>query len=51
VKIMQAPDMKQRLTGEGLVAVGSSREQFAAYIKVELVKWAKVIKASGARVD
>lgn len=51
VKTMQAPDMKQRMTGEGLVAVGSTREEFAAYIKIELAKWAKVIKASGARVD
>ena len=51
VKIMQAPDMKQRMTSEGLVAVGSTRDEFAAYVKVELAKWAKVIKASGARVD
>ncbi len=51
MKIMQAPDMKQRLTGEGLVAVGSTREQFAAHIKVELAKWVEVIKASGAKVD
>ena len=51
VKTMQAPDMKQRMTGEGLVAVGSTSEEFAAYIKIELAKWAKVIKASGARVD
>ena len=50
-KIMQASDMKQRLTAEGLVTVGSTRDQLAAHIKTEAAKWAKVIKASGAKVD
>jgi tripartite-type tricarboxylate transporter receptor subunit TctC len=50
-KIMRAPDMRSRMAGEGLVAVGSSRGEFAAHIKSELAKWAKVIRASGARVD
>jgi tripartite-type tricarboxylate transporter receptor subunit TctC len=50
-KIMQAPDMKQRMTTEGLVAVGSTRESFAAHIKSETAKWARVIKQSGAKVD
>ncbi|MBI3044346.1 MAG: tripartite tricarboxylate transporter substrate binding protein [Betaproteobacteria bacterium] len=51
VKVMQAPEMKQRLARDGLIAVGSTREQFASHIEVEITKWARVIKASGARVD
>lgn len=50
-KIMQAPDMKQRLAKDGLVAVGSTREQFAEHIRTETAKWADVIKRSGAKVD
>jgi len=50
-KIMHAPEMRRRLTEDGLVAVGSSRDQFAVHIKSEFSKWAKVIKQSGARVD
>jgi tripartite-type tricarboxylate transporter receptor subunit TctC len=49
--IMQSPDMKARMTSDGLVPIGGSREQFAAHIKNEIAKWAKVISASGARVD
>lgn len=51
VKVMRAADMKQQLSNAGSVAVGSTREEFAAHIRTEIVKWAKVIKESGARVD
>jgi tripartite-type tricarboxylate transporter receptor subunit TctC len=51
VKIMSSAEMKSRMTGDGLVPVGSSREQFAAHIKTEIEKWARVIRASGAEVD
>lgn len=50
-RIMQAPDMKQRMSTEGLVAVGGTREQFAAHIRNETEKWARVIRQSGAKVD
>ena len=51
VKIMQTADMRQRLTEDGIVPVGNSRQQFAAHIKADLAKWAQVIRRSGARID
>ena len=50
-KIMQNPEMKQRMKDSGGVAVGSTQEEFAAFMKEEFAKWAKVIAQSGARVD
>ena len=49
--IMHSAEMKDRLTGDGLVSVGSTRGAFASHIKEEIAKWAKVIKQSGARID
>src|SRR3954470_4491504 len=38
-KIMRGPDMKAKMTADGLVAIGSTREAFAAHIKTEIEKW------------
>lgn len=43
--------MKERLSSQGLDLTPGTPEQFAAYLKSELVKWARVIKESGARLD
>jgi len=51
VRFVQNPDTHQRLINEGAIPVGSTREQFASHIKTEIVKWAQVIKQSGARAD
>ena len=50
-KALQQPDIKERLLGLGVEPVGSSPEQFDAYLKSEIAKYEKVVKASGARVD
>ena len=50
-RIMKMPDVTQRLAGDGVEAVGTTPEQFGAYLKQEVAKWGKVVKASGAKAD
>ena len=50
-KIMTGADIKQRLPTEGARYAPNSPEEFGAFIKSEIAKWAPVVKASGARVD
>ncbi|MEN3354709.1 MAG: hypothetical protein V7640_2867 [Betaproteobacteria bacterium] len=49
--ILQLPDTKKRLAALGFDAAENTPEKFTAYIQVEVAKWAKVIKESGARVE
>ena len=45
------PDVKQRLDNLGYDILARAPDEFAAYIKTETAKWAKVVKASGARAE
>ncbi len=51
VKILKQPDVVQKLDGLGFEIVGSTPEQFAAYIRSEIKKWEKVVRASGAKPE
>ena len=48
---MRAPEVAGRFSSEGAEPVGSTPEAFAETIARDIAKWAKVIKASGTRVD
>ena len=51
VKIIRQPDLRERLAADGADPAGSSPEEFAAYIKSELARWAKVVKEANIRVQ
>jgi len=50
-RALAAPDARERMLNLGAEPVGSTPEAFAAYIRGETAKYARVIKASGARAD
>ena len=45
------PDVRERLAGLGLEPVGGTSDAFAAYLKSEVAKWAKVVRETGAKVE
>jgi tripartite-type tricarboxylate transporter receptor subunit TctC len=51
VKVLRLPDIGEKLKAQGLDTVGNAPEEFAGAIKSEIAKWAKIVKASGARAD
>lgn len=51
VAILRTPDIKERLARDGTEVVAGSPEEFDAYIRAEIVKWAKVVKNAGIQPE
>ena len=51
VKILHAPDMKDRIVGMGGIALGTTPEEFTAFMKEEVEKWARVAKAAKVSIE
>jgi tripartite-type tricarboxylate transporter receptor subunit TctC len=50
-KIVNSPETKEVWLKQGTVPMGMSIEQFDKFLREEIVKWAKVVKISGAKAD
>jgi len=50
-KILSSPDMRERLLAQGADPAPTTPAEFAAFIRSEIAKYAKIVKASGAKVD
>ena len=51
VKVLALPEVRAKLADLGMEVIGNSPEEFAAVIKSEIPKWAKLLKDSGIKVD
>jgi tripartite-type tricarboxylate transporter receptor subunit TctC len=50
-RVLRLPDVRERLLSQGMEPTSSTPEEFSAYIRSEMTKWAKVVKASGAKAE
>jgi tripartite-type tricarboxylate transporter receptor subunit TctC len=51
VRALNLPDTRERLAQQGIDRVANTPDEAAAYVKSEIIKWAKVIKAANVRID
>ena len=51
IRILGMPSVKERLNAQGIDIITSTPTQYLNYIKSETVRWAKVVKDSGAKLD
>ena len=51
IKALGSPAVKEKLVAQGAIPGGNTPAEFAKFIEAEHTKWARVVKASGAKVD
>jgi tripartite-type tricarboxylate transporter receptor subunit TctC len=50
-RALATPDVRERMLNQGMDPTTNAPEEFSAYIRSEIAKWAKVVKASGAKPE
>jgi tripartite-type tricarboxylate transporter receptor subunit TctC len=51
IKVLQAPDVRERLAGQGFEVLTSTPEQMGAHIRSEIAKWAPIVKETGVKPE
>ena len=51
VGILRTPNVQAQMAGSGANAIGNTPQEFSSYIRADMAKWAKVIRASGITAD
>ena len=51
VRILKSPNVLERLAQDGALPAPTTPEEFAAFMKAEIAKWAKVVQAANIRID
>jgi tripartite-type tricarboxylate transporter receptor subunit TctC len=50
-RILQLPEVRERLASDGGEILGGTPERFASFLKTEHAKWLQIVKDSGARIE
>jgi tripartite-type tricarboxylate transporter receptor subunit TctC len=51
VRIIHLPEVRERLNTLAFTPIGSSRADFAAYIRAEVARWSQAVRDSGAKAE
>jgi tripartite-type tricarboxylate transporter receptor subunit TctC len=51
MKALQNPDVQKKLAVQGAIPLGSTPEEYGAYIKSELTRWAAIVKQTGVSLE
>jgi tripartite-type tricarboxylate transporter receptor subunit TctC len=51
VRVLKEPEVRKVFVGDGATPVGSAPEEFAKFLKADLDKWARVVKAAGVKAE
>ena len=51
VRILGMPDVREKMSGQGLIPGGNTPEELGVFLKAEIAKWSKLIKEANIRIE